>query len=634
MKKQSDKKKKVSKGMPSAVLLSILIHAGLFLLAGMLVVFTVVKKEEPKFEPPKAVERPKMKLRKPKVKPQKSSKPKSTTRIVTRNNRTSMPDIELPEMSGMGDGLGDGFGGGFDMMPDLGELTLFGGDQSIGNDFSGYFYDMKRDRRGRNIPFSKETFLSTIAKFMGNDWKISTWSKYYRSSKELYATHFMIPPIPANKAPEAFGETDCVACCWVAHYKGQLVSPEDIKIRFWAHGDEILAVRVNGEINLIAPWPGESSRFSYKAYFTHLWGTSAAESRRYVLGNCYAEVGDWITLKAGEPVDMEVLFGEVNGGIFCAMICVEVEGETYPTNPYKLGPKLPMFKTEEPSLTMAENIWARLDPGDATVTNGPVFRDYKIEPPSTANPEPELKVPESVEEDSVRLWTIEDGNTIEAEFVTYIAGNVVLKTSRGKRLKIPFSRFSEADQRHIDLANPPEFKIDFLRKSSQVPIPDNGPWANVPIMHLYDYTFGVRIKQSSSGNYSHPVTVEYFAIGDEVDGDNYILLDRGSDTFIPSDIKKGSLKGSYEFRGTPVRVERYPSRASAPMRGAKYGGFMITLTDVRGKIIQQEASSDFLLDIREKLKNLPVTRHFDRDGQRVSPPRPTIQDRPDWMRNE
>jgi len=41
--------------MPSAVALSILIHAALFLLAGMLAVFTVVKKEEKKFVPPKVL---------------------------------------------------------------------------------------------------------------------------------------------------------------------------------------------------------------------------------------------------------------------------------------------------------------------------------------------------------------------------------------------------------------------------------------------------------------------------------------------------------------------------------------------------------------------------------------------------
>jgi hypothetical protein len=75
------------------VLLSIVIHAALFLLAGMMVVFTVVKKEEKVFEPPKAVERPEMKLKKPKVKVKKNTKPKTNTRIVTKVKRASMPDI-------------------------------------------------------------------------------------------------------------------------------------------------------------------------------------------------------------------------------------------------------------------------------------------------------------------------------------------------------------------------------------------------------------------------------------------------------------------------------------------------------------------------------------------------------------
>ncbi len=101
-----------------AVLGSFAIHATLFLLAGTLVVFTVVKKEEKKFMPPKAVERPKMKLRKPKVKVSKSSKPAPSTRIMTKVKRASMPDIQLPEMSGRSVGLASDVQG-FDMMSDL-----------------------------------------------------------------------------------------------------------------------------------------------------------------------------------------------------------------------------------------------------------------------------------------------------------------------------------------------------------------------------------------------------------------------------------------------------------------------------------------------------------------------------------
>ena len=94
MKRFSKKSQRIDKGAPSGFVLSLLIHAAIFLLAGMLVVFTVVNKEEKEFVPPKPVDRPKMNLRKPKVK--KTSTPKPTTRIVTKVRRASMPDIQLP----------------------------------------------------------------------------------------------------------------------------------------------------------------------------------------------------------------------------------------------------------------------------------------------------------------------------------------------------------------------------------------------------------------------------------------------------------------------------------------------------------------------------------------------------------
>jgi len=49
MKRSEKKESKAVKGMPHAVLLSVLIHVALFFLAGTLVIFTVVKKDEKKF---------------------------------------------------------------------------------------------------------------------------------------------------------------------------------------------------------------------------------------------------------------------------------------------------------------------------------------------------------------------------------------------------------------------------------------------------------------------------------------------------------------------------------------------------------------------------------------------------------
>ncbi len=371
--KKAGKPGKAGKGMSSAVLLSILIHAGLFLLAGMLVVFTVVKKEDKKFEPPKAVERPKMKLRKPKVKPSKSSKPKSTTRIVTRVNRTSMPDIQLPEMSGMGDGLGGGLGDGFSMMPDLGELTVFGSAQAIGNDFIGTFYDLKRRRDGSLSGVADIETVSILANFVKSGWKESHLSKYYSSPKKLYATCFMIPTLISSLGPMAFDEADTVGWCWAAHYKGQLVHKDAITFRFWGQGDDVLVVRVDGKIVLNGSWPGGT--WNTQNVLSPTWQSSGTKSRMYRMGNNLAEVGDWITLEPGVPLPMEVLLGEVPGGHFDAMLVVEVKGGEYERN-RQGGPILPMFTTEIPSHEILDAIIPILMPGEASLTNGPVFKDY------------------------------------------------------------------------------------------------------------------------------------------------------------------------------------------------------------------------------------------------------------------
>ena len=42
--------------------------------------------------------------------------------------------------------------------------------------------------------------------------------------------------------------------CWVAHYKGKLVYHEDIRIRFWGMGNDLLLVRVDGELVLNGNW--------------------------------------------------------------------------------------------------------------------------------------------------------------------------------------------------------------------------------------------------------------------------------------------------------------------------------------------------------------------------------------------
>ncbi len=618
------KAKGIVKGAPSGFLISLMVHAAAFMLAGMLVVFNVVNKEEKKFVPPKPVDRPKMKLKKPKVKVKKSAKPKSTNRIVTKVKRASMPDIQLPEMSGVTAGLA-GDVGGFDIMPDLDEVTMFGSGQTIGNDFVGTFYDFNRDRSGKPVIMDPDKHRQLMKEFVRNGWKTSMFSRFSRSPKKLYTTCFAVPTVQSTLAPSAFGEFDTPGYCWAAHYKGQLVYPEDITFRFWGQGDDYLIVKVGGELVLSACWPETA-----EPLFTPLWSSSSADNRKYPLGGNYSVVGDWITLKAGEPLDMEVLIGEAPGGLFCSLLVVEVQGEEYERNPYRGGPRLPIFKTEELSLDLAEQIQFMLDPGDAAVTNGPVFRDYiskqNAMPKTDALPEPQM--PEDPV-DSFRLWSSADGRTMEAEYVAVMGDQVVLKTRKGRQKKLPLSILSEADRAFVELENPPKFDLNFAKTSKQIQPPPTSPFLDQQPrpMRIFDYTFGVKMHPRGRFEYDHELTVEYFAIANQVDGNNYILLEHQESRFTPGE----ENQGSHSFSGDPVRVVSSALRFDNPMRGAEYGGYLILVTDERGRIIGYSTSHDWLYEIREQLRKIPAGRNFDTNGNRVGPTRPTEADRPEWI---
>ena len=72
---------------------------------------------------------------------------------------------------------------------------------------------------------------------------------------------------------------------------------------------------------------------------------------------------------------------------------------------------------------------------------------------------------------------------------------------------------------------------------------------------------------------------------------------------------------------------RLAYRDSAPMRGTKYGGYLVIVRDERGKIIQYDASHEFLYEKLEALQKLRPNNHFNRECVRVIPARPTEDSR-------
>ncbi len=464
--------------------------------------------------------------------------------------------------------------------------------------------------------------MADVKKFVDSGWKTSVFSRYYRSPKKLYATHFMMPTIPSVYGPMVFGE-DTGGWLWLVHYKGELVHKDGITFRFRGAGDNLLLVRVDGKLVLIASRtdPDAATRIA-----PHWQTPEKTEYLKYWLGSSYSVVGDWIIFEPGVPLDMEVLMGETTGDFFTSALLVEVQGEEYERIGRLLAPALPMFTTTDLTLDVIDSVFANSVPGEAGITNKVVvFRDFDVggapvvenlvvaEP--TALEEPPM---DEAVEDKTRFWTRSDGKTLEAEFITVIGGKAVLKDARGRQRKIPLAEFSDEDRLFIELARPPKFNIDFFKKSSTRTI-DSGPYADPRWSpRIYDYVFSARLKQTSAGKYSQQLKVEFFAVGEEVNGDNYILLDRQVSTFTPS----RENERSHEFSGDKVMLEVRDWTWFADLYGGeKYGGYLVLVTDQRGEIIDIGASHKWLPGIADKLRELPLGKHFDKTGNRTYPPR-------------
>jgi hypothetical protein len=340
-----------------------------------------------------------------------------------------------------------------------------------------------------------------------------------------------------------------------------------------------------------------------------------------MLGNLESVVGDWITLKAGEPQDLQIIMAEVPGGEFCAMLLVEVEGVEYEENFYG-APILPIFKTAPLTHELIDRIAEHLVQGEASITNGPVFSDINFSnKPTGVQPAPVEPSEKEEPTSAFRLWSTADGKSVEAEYVSTMGDEVVLKTAKGKQIRVPADLLADADQKYIALSNPPKLSVDFIKKSnnllSRYPLsPSEIKW-NRPPPKVNEWKFGARARQTSAGTYGYPLNIEYFAVGQQLlDPNKYILLDRQFSTFTPS--RENKL--SHEFQGEPIEMVEFNLREE--FRGRKYAENLVLVTDELGEIVAYSSSAKWLYEYREKLKQLPVGSYMDDQCNRVYPTGP------------
>lgn len=212
----------------------------------------------------------------------------------------------------------------------------------------------------------------------------------------------------------------------------------------------------------------------------------------------------------------------------------------------------------------------------------------------------------------MRVWTLKNGKTIEAEFVAAVGGKVTLKTGRKKTVKLSEAELSKQDLSFIELQMPPKLDLSFSKKTKMRVFPQTNT-QEIPRSQYYDFT--ATIKQLSTRPYSHELTVEFFVIGKENVGDKHILLDYQKAPF-----RLGRSGSRFELPSRTVEIMEYV--INTQLRGEAFAGYLIIVTDSRGEVIAYNTKKDEWFQRVENLRKLPVGKYFDDECNRAWPTRP------------
>ncbi|MFQ3671900.1 MAG: hypothetical protein SNJ84_10640, partial [Verrucomicrobiia bacterium] len=221
-----------------------------------------------------------------------------------------------------------------------GMRSFFGSSEVIEGGLRGVFYDLKRQRNGSPAP---GTFVEKVRAFTRANWQRSVLDRHFRVSREMFATQFYIPRMPAEEAPKAFEvQNEVEPRGWVILYSGLFSPPSSGRYRLVGYADDLLLVRVDGQLVLngsrrssrdAAPWtPDPDGGFKFRI--------SSSEPPP----NGGLAFGNWMNLEREKNYTIEILLGENPGGSFEAFLFVEQEGRNYKKLPDG-RPILPLFRT-------------------------------------------------------------------------------------------------------------------------------------------------------------------------------------------------------------------------------------------------------------------------------------------------
>jgi hypothetical protein len=144
----------------------------------------------------------------------------------------------------------------------------------------------------------------------------------------------------AAKGPELFGAKEMIQPSgWMAVYRGKIVAPKTGEFRFVGIGDDYMVVRVDGKPRLFGALKdlNDAVKGDWK-------GSKPAGTFNGPYKNRPLVYGDWIKMRRGQEMEIEVALGERPGGEVWFVLMIEEKGMKY-AKAEDGRPLLPLFTT-------------------------------------------------------------------------------------------------------------------------------------------------------------------------------------------------------------------------------------------------------------------------------------------------
>jgi hypothetical protein len=247
--------------------------------------------------------------------------------------------------------------------------NLFGLQAPGSTGLAGTLYDLKQTDDLKPTGMTADEMRETLKDIAKRGFRPRDFASFYKAPTTLYQTKFLIPSMPAEKAPTAFSVEQYVQPKqWFIVYRGNVRAPKSGRYRFVGAGDDVLTVRLNNRlvfdygytmaatgsgVHTISPESYEKDKNSDAIRNFKRLSPMPVPSVTYPYANTRTinhalgglAVGPEFEVKAGVSYPIEILISEIPGGIFSTALLIQEEGITYQKDAAGL-PILPLFRLD------------------------------------------------------------------------------------------------------------------------------------------------------------------------------------------------------------------------------------------------------------------------------------------------